>query len=555
MASVLCGGLVADSDVRFTVLALRWWRMASGLRRLRPTLRAAGVSSYRRAGGPWDRAGLEAGFGCPRGPVVVDGDGRLDASTFEAAVAAVAGGLRRAGARRGEAVAWQLPNGAAAVVLYRACWRIGAVAAPVHHKMGAAEVTAALSQVAPAVVIATPGAPAGDHHGALSVAGHRGVTGLVECFPPGGGIPYGARRVSGTEVAAVLFTSGSTGVPKAVLHTHRGLGYKAALMAAVHGLVPGDAVLMPAPLAHVSGLLNGVLLPATVGGPSVLMASWDPADALASIEAEHVAFIGAPPIFFTQMADCQPLPLRRPSSLRLISTGGAAVTASFARRMADAFGCTVKRTYGSTEAPTVTTSTADDPAEKGWQTDGRPVGDAELLICDPGTGRPAEPGAAGEIWLRGPELFAGYAAQTATDAVIARPGGWFRTGDLGRTDDDGWLQVVGRLSDVIIRAGENITASEVEAILGAHPDIQQAVAVPVPDEAVGERVAAVVVATDRFGLEQCQAWFSAQGVTRFKTPELILQIGALPMLASGKPDRRALRAMAAMHFAAELHGA
>jgi acyl-CoA synthetase (AMP-forming)/AMP-acid ligase II len=514
---------------------------------LRPTLVPTRAADYRRRGGPWDRGALDASFPVRPGAAVVDGDDRLDGAGLEAAVAALAGGLASAGVRRGDVVAWQLPNGAAALLFYRACWRLGAVAAPLHHRMGAAEVAAALAQVDPVLVAAAPGTPAADVPGALVCSAGVRPSAVLESLPAGRPVAAGSAAVRPTDIAVALFTSGSTGVPKAVLHTHRGLGYKAALMVAVHGLGGSDAVLMPAPLAHVSGLLNGVLIPAAAGIPAVLMAAWDPDEGLARIAAERVSFMGAPPVFFSQMAGSGSFSPEAVRSLRLVSTGGASVSPAFVDATAAAFGCRVKRTYGSTEAPTVTTSGPGDSPDRARDTDGRAVGEVELAVHDPESGRPVPAGTVGELWLRGPELFVGYADPAVTASVLSPRGRWFRSGDLGVVDDDGWLRVVGRLSDIIIRAGENISASEVEAVLEAHPDVRHAVAVAVADPVVGERVAAFVEATAPFDLDACRAWFAARGVTRFKTPEVVVQLEALPVLAAGKPDRRALRAMAARH--------
>ncbi|HUY21155.1 MAG TPA: class I adenylate-forming enzyme family protein [Acidimicrobiales bacterium] len=513
--------------------------------RLRPTLVPAGAARYRRAGGPWDRGALDASFRAGPGPAVVDGAGRLDAAAVRHGVAALAGRLGAAGVRRGDALAWQLPNGAAALLLYRACWRLGAVAAPLHHRMGAAEVGAALDQVRPVLVVAGAGTPAAEVRGALVVAGGTGPGDLLEWLAPAPAMAARDCPARPADVAVALFTSGSTGVPKAALHTHRSLGYKAALMVAVHGLGPGDAVLMPAPLAHVSGLLNGVLIPAAAGIPTVLMAAWDPDEALRRIEGEGVSFMGAPPIFFSQMAGAAGFRRERVRSLRLVSTGGASVSPAFVDATAEAFGCRVKRTYGSTEAPTVTTSGPDDGPGRARDTDGRAVGEVELEVRDPDSAVRLGPGAVGELWLRGPELFAGYADPAATAAVLSSRGRWYRSGDLGVLDEQGWLRVVGRLSDIIIRAGENISASEVEAVLEAHPAVRHAVAVAVPDPEVGERVAAFVEATAPFDLDTCRSWFAARGVTRYKTPEIVVRLDALPVLAAGKPDRKALRTLAA----------
>jgi cyclohexanecarboxylate-CoA ligase len=520
---------------------------------LRATLAHSGARRYRRPGGPWDRPPLDRSAlaaAVTGRATVVDDTCRLEGPGIESAVAALAGALAASGARRGRVVAWQAPNSAAGFLLYRACWRLGAVAAPLHHRLGPAEVVGALGQVDPVLLLAAPGMPAADLPGARPVDPSRGVDGLLAALPAGPALVAGESRARPADLAVALFTSGSTGVPKAVLHTHRGLGYKAATMIAVHGLGPEDAVLMPAPLAHVSGLLNGVLIPSLAGIPSALMAAWDPELALARIAAERVSFMGAPPVFFSQMATARGFSPEAVGSLRLVSTGGASVSPAFVESTAAAFGCRVKRTYGSTEAPTMTTSSPADDASRARDTDGRLVGAAEMEVHDPDTSALLPAGSPGELWLRGPELFVGYADAAQTARAVARPGGWYRTGDLGVVDADGWLQVVGRMSDIIIRAGENISASEVEAVLEAHPAVRHAVAVPAPDPAVGERVAAFVETDGPFDLEVCRRWFAERGVTRFKTPELVVRVDELPALAAGKPDRAALRARAAALVAA-----
>jgi acyl-CoA synthetase (AMP-forming)/AMP-acid ligase II len=513
--------------------------------RLVPTYAHARARHYRRPGGPWDRGTLDTGFDLGHS-TVVDAAQRLGGSALEGVVDRLAGRLRAGGARRGRAVCWQLPNGAPAFVLYRACWRLGAVAAPLHHRMGELEVAAALSQVEPTVVVAAPGAPAAGTPGARVLASTK-LDALLELFPEAADVAVKSSPARASDVAVALFTSGSTGTPKAVLHTHRGLGYKAMLMTRVHGLSHDDAVLMPAPLAHVSGLLNGVLVPSTAGICCVLMDRWDPDEALARIETERVSFMGAPPVFFSQMAASDRFTPRSVASLRLVSTGGASVSPAFVDATALAFDCRVKRTYGSTEAPTVTTSGPDDPPGRARDSDGRCVGEAELSVHDPETGKPLGPGSVGELWVRGPELFVGYRDPDATAAAIRHPGSWYRTADLGTVDADGWLVVTGRLSDIIIRAGENISASEVEAVLEAHPAVRHAVAVGVPDEALGERVAAFVESSVPFDLAACRAWFAERGITRFKTPEILVRLDALPVLAAGKPDRATLRAAARAH--------
>jgi cyclohexanecarboxylate-CoA ligase len=472
-----------------------------------------------------------------RGGEIVDGNTRLSAAQADALVATVAGGLKARGVPRGAAVAWQVPNSLAAAVLTRACWRVGAVAAPILHSFGAAEVESVLAQIDPAVVVEPRTDDVSD------------PAALADAF---GGPPVAAGTCPSapSDVALVLFTSGSTGRPKAVLHTHRGLSWKAALMARVHGLGSSDAVLIPAPMAHISGMLNGVLVPGAASLRSVLVRRFDPDQALALVGREHISFLAGPPTFFIAMATALAgAGTGGPegtdvSSVRLISSGGASVTPAFIEDTARTFDCRVKRTYGSTEAPTVTTSTNDDPFEQARDTDGRAVGYVELRVSDPETGARLAPGTSGELWVRGPEMFAGYADAEQTSSVIAH-GGWFRTGDLATVDDEGWLRIVGRLKDVIIRGGENISASEVEAVLEAHPDVRHAIAVGYPDPLMGERVAAFVESTAPFGLEECRRWFATRGIAKFKTPEKVVRLDRLPLLGSGKADRSALQRRAA----------
>ena len=495
---------------------------------LRPTYRHPRASAYRARGGAWDvpsfDAMLSTAAGGARGPLVAEpGGASIAAAALEAQVAALAGGLRAAGVRRGGVVAWQAPNWPEVVVLYRACWRLGAIAAPVHHLAGAADAEGMLAQVEPTVFLAPD-----------DVRGPSARLSKLMDAPP---VRESTARPS--DVAVALFTSGSTGTPKAALHTQRGLAYKAKVMAAAHRLTPDDAILMPAPLAHVSGLLNAVQVAGFVPMRAVLMARWDPEIAVDLIERERITFMIGPPTFFVALMAAPGFTSERVRTLRLVSSGGAGVTPAFIEEATERLGCRVKRTYGSTEAPTVTTSTADDPFERARDTDGHTTGAAELRVSDPASGKELRPGERGELWLRGPELFAGYVDPEQTRASLSR--GWFRTGDLATVDVDGWLTIVGRLKDVIIRAGENIAAAEVEANLEAHPAIRQAVAVGMPDERLGERVCAFVIADEPVDLTLVQAWFAERGVTRFKTPERVVQLDELPLLAAGKPDRASLK--------------
>jgi cyclohexanecarboxylate-CoA ligase len=466
------------------------------------------AADYARPGGPWDIPSLDALLSAH------------DTPENAAAVAGLAGWLRHRGVEPGGVVCWQAHNSSPVVLMYRACWRIGAIAAPIHHGAGRDETETLVARLAPRVQLEWSDVPMRALAGTVAFDDIDTSSDHVDSY-----------WSDPAALAAVLFTSGSSGTPKGVLHTQRSLAYKALLMADVHGLHADDAVLMPAPLAHISGLLNGITLPGVVPFKRVLMARWDPEQALDLIERERVTFMIGPPTFFVSLMSAAGFSSERVASLRLVSSGGAGVTQAFVEEAEDRLGCVVKRTYGSTEAPTIATSRPEDDRRDARRHDGRALGAVQLRVSD-----------AGELEVQGPELFSGYLERDETDAAI--DDGWFRTGDLA-TIDYGWLRIVGRIKDLIIRGGENIAAAEVEAVLERHPAVSQAVAVGYPDRLMGERVCAFVVATGDFDLDACRAWFSAQGVTPFKTPERIEIVDTLPLLASGKPDRAALRALAA----------
>ncbi len=448
--------------------------------RLRPTFETPLAASYRVPGGGWDAPSLDAALT------------RAAAPELAARVAWVAGGLRDAGVRAGDTVAWQSPNRPEVDVLYRACWRLGAVAAPLHHQAGAAEVVRMRDAVRPTVIVET-----------------------LDALPEGDAVdePW----TDSTALAVVLFTAGSSAAPKGVLHTQATLAYKASQMQREHGLGADDCVLMPAPCAHISGLLNGITLPGVVPFRVVFMARWDPEIALDIIERNQVTYMIGPPTFFVSMMQSTGFTPRRVASLRLISSGGAGVSDAFVRDASDAFGARVRRTYGSTEAPSVVT-------------DGHAIGPVELRVDDETR----------ELLVRGPEVCVGYMDAAETAAAFTEDG-WFRTGDLAAIAG-GVIDIVGRVKDVIIRGGENISTAEVEAVLEAHPDVRHAVAVGEPDARLGERVVAFVQVSAPFDLEACRAWFAGEGVARFKTPERVVVLDDLPLMPTGKPDRNALRA-------------
>lgn len=478
-------------------------------------------TEYARVGGPWDVAPLSSLV--PAG--IVDGSISLDPDEVDRRADLVAAGLATRGVRRGDVVAWQLPNWWEASVLFHACWRIGAIAAPIHHRGGEALLTEVTSRLHPRVTLVAGDAPDdaievrgdGDGFGRLLDGAARGHPSRVHAVGP-----------EPADTAVILATSGSTGRPKLVRHTHRALAYKARTMITAHGLSAADTVLMPAPLAHISGLLNGVLLPAAAAMTTVLLDRWDPDRALDFIAAERVSFMIGPPTFFIDLQRAETFRPAAVDSLRLISCGGAGVTPSFALEAMDTFGATVKRTYGSTEAPTVTTSHAGDSPTAAVQTDGRPVGAAEVRLRDAADG-------VGTLMVRGPELFDSY----LDDPDPRDDEGWFPTGDLARIDN-GWVTILGRADDTILRGGENISPAEVEAACARLPGVRHAVVLGFADERLGQRVGLVLEADRDVTVAEVASACAEAGLAPFKTPERVVCVSEVPRLPAGKPDRQAV---------------
>jgi cyclohexanecarboxylate-CoA ligase len=247
------------------------------------------------------------------------------------------------------------------------------------------------------------------------------------------------------------------------------------------------------------------------------------------------------PVFMRTMVEHPSFPATDTSAVRLFSLGGAGVAPSMVREGAAKFGCWCKRTYGSTEYPTLTTGHVGDDPEHDATTDGRIIGDAELRIIDPDTLADRPYGTPGELLVRGPEMFSGY-LDAALDAAAFVDGGWFRTGDVAVYDGT-YLTIVDRLKDIIIRGGENISAQEVEAALATHAAVSEAACVAAPHPALGEQVCAFVIPTDDAAptLEELRAHLLDAGLAKFKLPEQLVLRDDLPRTASGKVQKAPLR--------------
>jgi acyl-CoA synthetase (AMP-forming)/AMP-acid ligase II len=341
-------------------------------------------------------------------------------------------------------------------------------------------------------------------------------------------------------VKLLLYTSGTTGDPKGVLHTHNTIDCEVRRFAAHLGLGGEDVVLMPSTLCHVTGYLYGVQLPVTLGIPVVLMETWTAERAAELIERHGVTFtIGATP-FLQELAHFAEIEKRSLPSLRLFPSGGAPVPPSVVRAAEHAFAnCKAFRVFGSTEAPTITLGRLDaEGADLRAETDGQVVGHEVRLVRPDGALAPE--GDEGEILARGPELCVGYAWEL-NDAFDAD--GFFHTGDLGRIDANGCLTITGRAKDLIIRGGENISPKEIEDVLHQHAAVREAAVVAMPHVRLGETACAFVTlhAGAMFAMEDMLALLAASGLAKQKYPERLVVRDQLPMTPSGKVRKNRLR--------------
>ena len=343
-------------------------------------------------------------------------------------------------------------------------------------------------------------------------------------------------------VCVLAYTSGTTSDPKGVMHSHRTL-----LAETGHirpWITPGAPNLMGSPVTHATGMLGAVLAPLDMGQDIHLIDRWDPGRVLEIMfEADVGAGTGAS-VFLASLLDHPGFTPEHARRIKRVGLGGAPVPIALAERAA-AHGIVMVRAYGSTEHPSVTGSMFDDPADKRHTTDGRPMPGVEMQLRDDdgapvGARRPVTPG---EIWSRGPDLCVGY-TDPALTAEAFDTDGWYRSGDMGVVDTDGFLTITDRVKDVIIRGGENISAAEVEDAIGALPEVAEVAVVAAPDDRLGEHACAVVRLADPAGsiaLADITAELARIGLARQKWPEELRIVEDFPRTASGKVRKVDLR--------------
>jgi len=464
----------------------------------------------------------------------------------------LASALHHRGFVRGDRLAVILPTWYDAVLAYLGALKLGVAVIPIVAIYGAREIGFILRQTrAKAAIIpdtwrghdyvARVGAAGElpDLERVIVVGARRPDTVAWDDLLAHRGTSYPRDAAQADDVCCIIYTSGTTSDPKGVKHTHNtqlcDLNAIRSGLAAPSSEGPALSVF---PAGHIASF-RAMTRPFLVGGEAVFMDQWVPEDAARLVEQHRIAASVGTPIFLSSLMKAAEQTGADLSSLKRFSLGASAITPENVR-WTDQLGFPSGRTYGMTEHPVVSAS-AGESFEKRAYTDGKVTPFNEVRILDD-EDRDAPVGVAGEVATRGPRLFMGY-VDPELDCTSFLPGGWYRSGDIGRLDEQGFLTITDRKKDIIIRGGENISSKEVEDVLATAPGVVESAVTAMPDPEMGERVCAFVVLQPAASLtlEDVRAHFAAAGVARQKTPERLVVVADLPRTPSGKVKKVDLR--------------
>jgi acyl-CoA synthetase (AMP-forming)/AMP-acid ligase II len=461
------------------------------------------------------------------------------------------------GIRPGDVICWQTPNWWEAHLLGLAVWHVGAVSAPIAPFYREHELRQVIEEVRPAAVISAESFRGFAHAEAFDdLLAENGLNEIPRILLRGsrfGWTPFDEvvwhpRRLPSANVGAeepclVLFTSGTTSRAKAAVHSSRTLLAETRQLADAWGLSWEDVGYMAAPLQHITGLLNAMTIPLLVGACAVLAERWEPGQAVQDIMTHRVTYSAGATVFLQELTDAaRDARLRLP--LKMFACGGASVPRAVMERSEEQ-GIPAARVYGMTELPTVTVMSPADPFDLRATTDGAVAPGVEVRVLGDDS-HSLSTGFAGELAVRGPERMLGYLDRAANRAALDDDG-WFRTGDVGILDDDGFLTITGRIKDVINRGGEKFSARDIEDLLASHPSVRQAAVVPGPDARFGEVPVAFVVLHGgrQSSVGELAAHLRTAGLARQKSPTAWHFLDSLPMTPSGKVKKFELAATAA----------
>lgn len=488
-------------------------------------------------------------------------ENRLTYRELAARVECIAAGLLRLGVDKNDIVSCQLPNWWQFTALALACGRIGAVINPIMPIFREHEVKFMLG-MAESKVVVVPREFRGFDYPAmmrglraelpqlsrLLVIGGEGDESFEKLLLNSGGLTdatrqFPGRRLTAEDVMELLYTSGTTGEPKGVMHTANTLLSNLRPFAERLRLGRDDVVLMASPMAHQTGFMYGLIMPIILGATAVLQDIWDPKRAAKRISAEGVTFTMASTPFLADLTEAVGAGGCDVPSLRIFLAAGAPIPRVLVERATQTLKANIVSAWGMTENGAVTTTKLDDPPDKIFHTDGCPLPGMQVRVTD-AANKPLAAGAEGSLKVRGCSNFVGYLKRPQLYGHDAE--GWFDTGDLARIDTDGYIRITGRSKDIIIRGGENIPVVEIEGLLFRHPAIQTIAIVGFPDPRLLERACAFVVLKpgQMLSHEEMVQFLMQQKVAKQYLPERLEIVDDLPRTPSGKVQKYKLRQMA-----------
>jgi acyl-CoA synthetase (AMP-forming)/AMP-acid ligase II len=489
----------------------------------------------------------------PDGLLAIDEEGRrLSFAGYRAAAERAAAGLAARGVGPGTRVSWQLPTWLESLVLVGALARLGAVQNPILPFYREREVGFVVRESAPRLLI-VPDRWRGFDHAAMARALAAGAgrldvlvcdRTLPEADPRALPAPPAPTSAQDAPVRWLFYTSGTTSQPKGARHTDHTLAAAGRALVAALALRPDDRVALVFPFTHVGGI-NWLFAGLMAGCAHIVVAAFDPETSIPVLARHGVTQATAGTVFHqAYLAAQRARPQQRLfPNVRAFPGGGAPKPPQLhfdVKR--ELGGAGIVSGYGMTECPIVSMNRVQDPDEKLAETEGRPTPGMQVRIVRL-DGSPATLGEEGEIRVKGPQLCRGYLDPGLNDEAFDAEG-FFQSGDLGGLDAEGFLRITGRVKDVIIRKGENISAREVEDHLFAHPKVADVAVIGLPDPERGERCCAVVVATspdEPLGFDEMVAFLAGRGLARQKIPEQLERAEALPRNAAGKVLKRELR--------------
>jgi cyclohexanecarboxylate-CoA ligase len=472
----------------------------------------------------------------------------------------IAIGLARLGVGRGDVVAMQLPNGWQFTLTYLACARLGAVINPLMPIFRERELSFMLAH-GEAKVLIVPKVFRGHDHAAMAgrlrpamaaprqdvvVDGEGSDSFEALLSGPAWENDSDAREIlkrgrpPADDITQLLYTSGTTGEPKGVMHSANTLMANIVPYAERLRVGADDVVLMASPMAHQTGFMYGLMMPIVLRASAVLQDIWEPRKAVALIRAEQVSFTMASTPFLADLTRAVAEDGVAVPSLRTFLCAGAPIPGPLVEQARSVLGSKIVSAWGMSENGAVTLTRIDDDDERSFSTDGCPLPGVEVKVVDADE-LPLPTGESGSLRVRSCSNFGGYLRRPDLNATDGE--GWFDTGDMARIDERGYIRITGRAKDVIIRGGENIPVVEVEALLYRHPAVAQAAVVAYADERLGERACAVIVTKPGRSLDfkDMVEFFKAQKIAQQYIPERLIVRESLPATPSGKIQKFRLR--------------